>query len=151
MNEMRPLLAMPALITALANDYQDPSVLFLESRLELTLGQQASLRWILESHKPTLVALASRLRDAHRRMVDDCACLHSSPETLQAAKTYVQDLTEALMQEIGEVSQEIEAILTPAQLTRTAQYREDAVARIEGIRTYLSALWPKAYGSLIYG
>lgn len=151
MNEMRPLLAMPALITALANDHHDSSILFLGSRLELSLDQQASVRRILEARKLTLAALASRLRDAHRRMVDDCVCLHSSPETLTAAKTYVQNLTEALMEEISEASMEIELILTPAQMARTTQFREDAAARIEGIRSYLSALWPHAQGSPVHG
>jgi hypothetical protein len=151
MNERQPLLAVPALITALANARQDPSVLFLGSRLELTLDQQASLRRILEAQKPALVDLASRLRDAHRRMVDDCVCLQATPETIHLAKTRVQDLAEALMEEIGRSSLAIEAILDPAQLARTALFREDATARIAGIRAYLSALWPQVQGPPVHG
>jgi len=151
MSENRPLLAIPALITALANARQDPSVLFLGSRLDLTPDQEAALRRILEARKPRLAALASRLRDSHRRMVDDCVCLQSSPGTLLAAKGYVQELTDRLMREVDEASREIETLLDPAQLARTAQYREDASARLEGIRTYLSALWPQAQTSPVHG
>ncbi len=98
---------------------------FLLKKLNLTADQQASLQQIMDSHKPTLQALFQQLRAAHQAVSDKFfAPGPVAVEDLSTQTDQINKVRQALMKEGLAVALEIRNLLTPAQLTQSAQLQQ---------------------------
>ena len=106
--------------------------------VNLTSDQEAQVRQILASHRPTFQALWQQLRTAQESMADrlfGAAAVQSTdfaPSLQQVAQ-----VREQLAQESLKVALEIRAVLTADQLTRAAQIKD----RLRALRSEERALF----------
>ncbi|MFN8544805.1 MAG: periplasmic heavy metal sensor [Candidatus Binatia bacterium] len=118
----------------------DAGMLFpmILDKLDLTADQEARVRAILETHRPTLQGLFPRLRAAQESLATrlfQAAAL--APEDLTADVDQLNQTKAQVVQEGIRTALEIRGILTPAQLAKAAEIHGRLQALHEEMRQIL--------------
>lgn len=118
-------------------------IMMLLRAVGLTDDQKAQVRQIVANHRPTFQSLRTQLKTAQEALRsqvlggDPTAALDITKDPLASQVQQIEALRNQLFEEGLKVSLEIRAILTPDQLARAAQVREQ-VGQLRGqIRSLL--------------
>lgn len=117
----------------------DAGMLFpmILGKLDLTPDQQAQVRTILDSHRPTMRALFPQLRAAHESLATKL--FQAGPLTAQDLAPYVDAVNKAkaqVQQEGIKIALEIRGVLKPEQLAKASELH----TQLESLHAQMKAL-----------
>jgi Spy/CpxP family protein refolding chaperone len=111
---------------------------FMLRALNLTDDQKAQVKQVMANHRDTLHQLYTQMRTAHddmsNQLVSSAALQESdlSPQVQQ-----ISSLRSQIAAEILKMTLEIRGVLTPDQLARAAQFRQ----QMQSMRSQMRSLW----------